>query len=175
MKRNRFILFFILTAALLLSACQKPLEGDPFVRFRENFDARFELECNGVSSVLVCEKDDDGLSLTFEAPETLKGYVFTCVGEECSLSFEDVTVSLTPDLARVPNIIKEILASTSDQISSITGESSESGTMTRVSANGISYLFRSDGTPESAEGVILGAEVKLKINEINFNTPEGEQ
>lgn len=196
MKRLRFILFFLISISLigsllLLSSCEKKLEGDPFSRFRDNFEARFGLECNGVSSTLNCKRSGDTLILTFEAPETLSGYVFTCAPDSCRLSYDDVSVELTQDLARLPHIIKEIFSAENGDITSISAEKAVSDTnapnvpnapnkpeasemLTRVAANNITYIFSADGAFRSAEGVVLGAAVKLSVLEINFNAAESE-
>ncbi len=177
MKKPRLILFFIISLLILslpLSACEKPLKGDPFARFRDNFEARFGLECNGVNSELMCSRTGDSLTLTFEAPETLKGYTFTCTGDSSRLSYEDIEIDLTSDMARVPNIIKEIFSVTSEDITSISAESSDGGTLTCVEAKKINYIFTSDGAFKSAEGIVLGTEVKLTISEISYTAVSGD-
>ena len=199
MKKPRFILFFLISIMILGSAstlvsCQRPPEGDPFSRFRDNYEARFGLECNGVSSVLSCKKTEDTLTLTFEAPETLRGYVFTCSTKSADnaenadntdntdsfrLSYDNVSIELTPELARLPKIVKEIFAAEKGDITSISAEnkggdadkSETDGMLTSVTANGIIYIFASDGTFKSAQGTVLGSKVKLSVLDIQFIAP----
>lgn len=189
MKKLRFILSFLISISLLCSilvlvSCSKLPEGDPFSRFRDNYEARFGLECNGVNSVLSCKKTADTLTLTFEAPETLRGYVFTYSSstdntDNCRLSYDDVSIDLTPELARLPKIIKEIFSAEKEDITSISAENSgadaaaadKSGMLTHVTANGIAYVFDSDGTFKSAQGTVLGSKVTLSVLDIQFTAP----
>ncbi len=165
-------MFLIILAAVLVIvtvACQAAPKKDPFSPFEESFTATLALEINGNQSVFDIEWNVEVpmLTMTLLEPEIASGYVFNGINGTYSLSYGDVSLNCEAALSEIPQMAEAAFSPSKDGIVSIGTVSVDGQTFTEVKTADVSYIFASDGTPMSLNGVICGRSVSMKIEDIS--------
>ena len=163
MKRLLTVLVLILS----LVSCNVNNAGDPFLQFKGEFSVTVNAVCEGNCSVFVYSSADK--SIAFISPAELKGYVMRNDNGKAILCYGGIEVPLSAYSSHLLTVCEEVFSADVDEITSISAEETDSGTVTAVNTQSRTYRFLDDGTPLSASGTAAECTFEMKFSDFRVS------
>ena len=138
-------------------------------------EAEIALEYNGVSSRFKYSGNENEARVEFTAPEELNGFSISISEEGGKVNIDGLTADAPDALCAVPKIMRTVFTLSPEDVTEITAAphpEKEGGTVTRITADGITVTLNGDGLPILAEGTLFGASFTAKITDLTVNRGE---
>lgn len=149
MKKLCFLILVIVSS--VLASCAGNTVSDPFSLFSGDFEADISMTCDGNASEYVYRGGEK--SISFSSPSELSGFILKKDGETVTMSYGEVSVSLSAFAGRLVYICESVFSAENEDIRSIKASKDGDVTVTEIKTEDYTYRFSSDGIPLSVSGV----------------------
>ena len=108
----------ILAAVILLTGCGKAQENTAVDQVKKPFESQLNIKYGDIiATAYISREDPANCTLLFESPESLKDMAFLFMGEEVTIAYKEMQVTIDPQSALGGMTVKLIISAINESAS----------------------------------------------------------